>query len=953
MKPKDREQIFIERVTELIDINLTNEQFGVSELARKMGMSRTSLHRKVSSATKFSVSQFIRQLRLKKAMELLKQTSLTSSEIAFDVGFRSVSYFSKCFHDHYGFPPGEARKMETTGPVSGKEAPPAGIPKIQIGSVVVLPFDNYTGDDRMSTQVSGMHDALINELGQLGSISVVSKTSASTFSNSGKTIKEIAAELNVEAVLEASVHRANEKIRVQIRLLKALPEEQQLWAQTFDLEKSDIPGFSGLVINSMASEIQLTYPPDHHNLLPQLTNFIGREKEMQVLRNLIREHRLVTVVGTGGCGKTRLACEAVMELVPEYKDGVWFIDLSSLESGELVEMEIAEALGIQEVPGQPIIDTLIAQIKDRHLLIILDNCEHLIKACVKISGILLQSVPGLKILATSRETLNITGEKVWRLPSLTLVDPGTIQNVEDAKSSEAVRLFTDRASLNNPEFELASDNMTDVATICKKIDGIPLAVELVASRTRYMDPQLILKRFADRFEKIASTDPGASNRQKTLQATIDWSYNLLSNNEKTLFTRISVFSGGFDLKAAEEVCSDEQLPGENVLNLLSHLVDCSMVNTKTGTDHSLRYYRLETLKQYGLDNLRKRNEEEIFRKRHLNYFMALAEEAYQNQYEEQLKYLNRIEADDDNLIAALDWSEEHLPEKFCLLSGTLAWYWKVKSKMNLGRNYLQRAKCIESGKPEVHARILQGLGLLAWYSSSIDDGIKFCEESLNIWRKLKDLQQEAHCLATLCELHRDEKHDFESGLKYGERALIIARKIGKPGFINHCLISVCQSLVHSKQFEKGLPYVEELIDSSESLEQPMGILYARHFHSDCALGIKDFKEAEKRYTYGIEVASKYGNEWFQLIDMQGAAFAVSGQGRWEKCLRLNAASTEKATSMGIVVYGMIGFWTEWIDTHIGEAKQAVGEVLTRKYEEEGIAMGFEKAIEYALDPDRD
>jgi len=692
--------------------------------------------------------------------------------------------------------------------------------------------------------------------------------------------------------------------------------------------------------------------PVQHNLPAQLTTFIGRQKEMQTIQEMISEHRLVTLTGAGGCGKTRLAIEVAAQLVPAFEDGVWFVDLAPISKEDRIIREISESLSITEVSDKPLMETLIETIKEQKLLIILDNCEHLIKTCAEVSGQLIQSTSHLKILATSRESMGITGEQVWRVPSLSLLDPKTIIDLESAKESEAVMLFDDRARLNNPEFELEVDNVTDVATICNKVDGIPLAVELVASRVRHMDPKMIMERFADRFEKVTSSDPRASKRQQTLQATIEWSYNLLSDSEKLLFVRLSVFSGGFDINAVEGVCSDDHLPKKIILDTLSKLVDRSLVYTIKATDQSTRYNCLETLKQFAYQVLSERKEHDLARKKHLQHFLALAEDAYQEQHEEQSKWLNILATDDNNLIAALEWSKVNSPKEFSLLSGSLSWLWKINSRIVLGKGYLESALSIENNKPEIRARVLNGLGYFMWYFNR-EEGIRLYKESLDIWRGLNDLQEEAFCLAGQCELFTQNKDDFETGLKCGEEALEIARKIGKQGFINHCLKSVCQLLVHSKLFEQGLPFVEEMIINSENLNQPWGILSARHFHSDCALGMKDFEEAEKRYGLGIQTAMKYGNDFVAIADLQGVAFALSGQARWEKSLTLNASANERAKSIGLNLYGIVEFWDEWIDKYIEGAKKEVGEELAKQYEEEGIAMGFEKAVEYALDFERD
>ena len=397
MEITDKEQRLIDRLTEIVEANFSNENFGVNELAREVGLSHSSLHRKLKNISDHSVSQFIREVRLKRAMVLLQKQVGTVAEIAYEVGFGSSNYFSRCFHDYYGYPPGEVRIGIVSKPDSEEIINHLGKSNNHIESIAVLPFDNFTGDDSQAHLVSGMHNALINELSQLGAIRVVSKTSALTYLNSGKTIKEIASELNVEAIIEASVLSADEVIRIQIRLLNAFPDEQQLWAQTFDVDRSDIPNFSGRIIKSIANELQLTYSPNQHNLPLQLTNFIGREKEMQVIRELIRKHRIVSLTGSGGCGKTRLACELAAHLVQDYKDGVWFVDLAPITSGELVAKEIAEVLKIPEAPNEPVIDTLIEKVRDNHQLLILDNCEHLVKACAGIAWKLLQSTPSVSL----------------------------------------------------------------------------------------------------------------------------------------------------------------------------------------------------------------------------------------------------------------------------------------------------------------------------------------------------------------------------------------------------------------------------------------------------------------------------------------------------------------------------------------------------------------------------
>ncbi len=614
--------------------------------------------------------------------------------------------------------------------------------------------------------------------------------------------------------------------------------------------------------------------------------------------------------------------------------------------------EIAEVLKISEVPMQSIIDTLIDQISDKNLLIILDNCEHLITSCADIIGRLTQSAPGLKILATSREAMNIAGEKVWRIPSLTLLDPKTIIDLESVKSSEAVMLFTDRAQMNNPEFQLESANVSEVVTICNKLEGIPLAVELVASRTRHMNVQMILERFADRFDQLSSSDPGTSKRQQTLQATIEWSYNLLSDGERILFERISVFTGGFVLEAAEEVCSDDQLQKASVLDILSRLVDRSLVYTMKGQDQSMRYNRLETIRQFGQHKLITNKKEDEVMSRHLQYHLKVAEVAYGEQFEAQLKWATWHDAEQDNVFTALNWAESNSPERYAELAGFVYWFWRLRSDYLVGKDYLEKAITKNIGKSEIYARAVLGLGLLSWMTGDVQKALPFMHESLDIWRKLKNPREEAFALSEISEPLLNSG-DYATSLKYSEEGLEIARKLGNPGLINHCQIYLCTILVHTKQYERGRPLLEELLLSSEKMDQLLVIESALHLLGDCTVGMKDYKEGEQRYAKGIETSYSHGNILYATTDIQGVAFALAGQRRWAKALRLDAAAREQYKKIGVVIDGMIGFWDEWIDTYIEGAKREVGEILAKQYEEEGISIGFEKAMEYALDFDKD
>jgi non-specific serine/threonine protein kinase len=692
-----------------------------------------------------------------------------------------------------------------------------------------------------------------------------------------------------------------------------------------------------------------------HNLPNSTTSFIGREKEMKEVRDLFHKSRIVTLTGAGGCGKTRLAREIAFMLVEEYKDGVWFIDLSPISDPNFVSKAISDVLSIKEEPDKPIVDTLIESIKEKSLLILLDNCEHLIQECAEIVHKLLNTVKGIRILATSREALNIEGEVVWRIP-LMAFPPGSdsIKDIKEINQYEAIRLFVDRAGSSQPGFSLNPQNVSSVTQICQRIEGIPLAIELAATRIRHIGLETILERLEDHFKVLSSSSRVAPDRQQTLKAAIDWSYELLSEQEQLLFRRVSVFAGDFSIEAVEEVCSDTELKEENILTLLSLLVDKSLVIAENQEDGSVRYKCLIPLHQYSLQKLIETGEEEKLRKLHLLYNLKIAEEAYEEQFESQSKWLIKLENEHDNLIAALNWSDKHSPEEFIRLTGDLAWYWRMHSHLQFGNDYLEKALSKAVDINEAYARCLMGLAIILNHLKHASDNriIDLMTKSLSIFRKYKNHRDEAWVLSEISEIN-GMRGNYEISLKYSEQSLEIARSVGNPGLINHCLSIFCEGFVSSKQYYRGKPVIEELLISSENLGHIYGVLMAKHFLGDCAQGTGNFKEAEVLYAQCAEEALKFNFVLSSFVNIQGVAIALSGQSRWAKSIRLDVAARKKGKTLGVSLDGLTPFWDEWIDLFLGGARKEMGEELTRKYEIEGNNLGFEAALKYALDFDKD
>lgn len=490
---------------------------------------------------------------------------------------------------------------------------------------------------------------------------------------------------------------------------------------------------------ALASEFPPLVSLDLHanNLPMQLTSFIGREAEMSQIGALLTDARLLTLTGAGGCGKTRLALQVGADVLDRFPDGIWLVDLSSVADPELVGSAIAAALSIRELPGQELIDTLIRQLSGWAALVILDNCEHLIAACASIAEALLVACPSMRILATSREPLGVAGEAAWRVPSLSM-PADRAAGVETLTQCEAVRLFIDRALRVRPNFEVRNDNAPALADICQRLDGIALAIELAAARVRVLTLDQIADGLHDRFSLLTGGARTALPRQRTLEASVDWSFSLLDEGERTLLRRVSVFAGGFTLDAAEAVAAGQGLEPMRVLDVLSQLVDKSLVQVEE-RGASVRYRLLETVRQYGRQRLADSGEAAAVRGRHLDFFVALAERAEPELESAGMReWVEILEAEHDDLRAAVEWAlESNTTDQALRISGALFLFfllahaaeWRARSLAALER---------EGSSDRPRARALATVAGLAIFLLDFDTLRNCGEEALALGRSLED-----------------------------------------------------------------------------------------------------------------------------------------------------------------------------------------------------------------------
>jgi predicted ATPase/class 3 adenylate cyclase len=507
---------------------------------------------------------------------------------------------------------------------------------------------------------------------------------------------------------------------------------------------------SGLPVDFPPLNIPESFP---HNLPIQLTSFIGRERELAEIKELFSNTRLLTLTGPGGTGKTRLALQIAEELLPSFADGVWLVALAPLIDASLIPQTIASIFGLSELPNLPIINIINDYLRVKQLLLILDNCEHLAETCAKLTDHLLHSCPQLKIMATSREALNIAGETAYQVPSLSLPDQAQVTR-EVAMGFESVQLFVERASAVNPRFTLTKENASSVAQICRRLDGIPLALELAAARIKVLSANEIAARLDDRFSLLTAGSRTAIPRHQTLRATIDWSYDLLVEPERILFRRLAVFAGGFTLEAAEEVCGFGELKQIDFLDLLGRLVDKSLVIVEsTSVLDETRYRLLETIREYGREKLKEIGETEKIHDQHLAYYVRLAQDSEPHIFGEQTaRWFTRLDQELDNIRLAIDWSSQcHKMTDMFLLLGSLDYFFFVHGPISEWQGRLNHALSIPGGQEPTLARAkaLNGVGMLYWADINSLDGYPDLQEALQIALQLGDKVIAASALRNL------------------------------------------------------------------------------------------------------------------------------------------------------------------------------------------------------------
>jgi non-specific serine/threonine protein kinase len=496
------------------------------------------------------------------------------------------------------------------------------------------------------------------------------------------------------------------------------------------------------------AEIEAAAARPRGNLPTPASRFIGREREIEQVSQALRASRLVTLTGSGGCGKTRLAIAVAQLVRNEHRDGAWLVDLAPLADPRLVVHDVATALGVREQPGRALRETLVDSLKAKCLLLILDNCEHLLDACSALLSVLVPGCPELRVLATSREPLGLAGEQTIRVGSLALPEESaTPAGVDALLRFDAVALLVERAQLANPDFVLSDADAADALAICRRLDGIPLAIELAAARLKVLSVAQVLERLKDRFKLLTGGSRAALPRHQTLRATLDWSHDHLSDAERVLYRRLAIFAGGCTLASAEAACVGDALEASDVLDLLTRLVDKSLL-VVSDSQGAPRYRYLESVRQHAQEKLDEAGDGSTAITRHRDFFVAFAEEAQQGlRGADQHAWLARMDADHDNVRAVLDRcaSDPAGADSGLRLAAACGMYWHWRGHWNEGRRRLDTAlaHAEAGGRTAPRARALCAAGWLAWMQGDSEPARSLSEESISIAREVGD----ARCIA--------------------------------------------------------------------------------------------------------------------------------------------------------------------------------------------------------------
>lgn len=656
------------------------------------------------------------------------------------------------------------------------------------------------------------------------------------------------------------------------------------------LAKLGVRSRTELAVQVARGQLEATQPAGRadSNLPHAPSAFIGRVRELTVGRDLLSKARLLTLTGVAGAGKTRLALEVAKSSLEAYADGCYFVDLTAIEEARMLPRAVAEALRVGDQPSSTLELSLIRYLGDKQVLLILDNCEHLIEPAAELVARILASTPAVRILATSREPMHVLGESIWVVPPLQM--PGAGQSIEpDAVVAyDAIRLYLDRARRAAPEFEITRENVSAVVQLCRRLDGIPLAIELAATQVNSMSPVEALERTEAGVARLGKRR-ASGKRQRSMAAAIDWSHDLLGTSERQLFRRLSVFVGSFSVESAVAVCADDNLDGLGIAELLSELVDKSMIVALPQPDGRTRYRQLDVIRQYAAERLRQSREVDWTRRRHLCHFLEFAERHGPKLFVNPRGPLERLTAEQDNFRSALHWAQDREPALAVRLSLALWVYWNNRAQIVEGRAAMEHALSTGAGDPAIRCEALARTGQFAWYAGDYETAEVHASASVAIGRSLPVSLGLTVGLFVLgiCALRRG---DAEVAEKLFRESAGTTQSTGLEYSALPPLSAIYALRMQTGEVNAARGIADELLLRFDSVRYPL-----QHCIMQCSIAVEElnagnYARSAQALEIGLEIAKENLFLYWGGVGVRAGAFLAAGSERYEDCWRLLGAS---------------------------------------------------------------